>query len=204
MVVKKLRILIADPDRDFLVSYEKLVSGDGHEPVIVFDGTQVLSAVSGNNIEIVILSEKIPRISCRKIVSLLNEMNIPVVVTMENNPGADLLSGKTMAQSYMVLPFFPSELRDRIREISKKKSAAKIIRYEDIEIDTGNFILRPDIRVTNEEINIISALVSKGKLNEKKVQPYINALNNKFRALGKKIHIGYVMKEGYRLVSNYE
>ena len=89
-------------------------------------------------------------------------------------------------------------------EISKKKSAAKIIRYEDIEIDTGNFILRPDIRVTNEEINIISALVSKGKLNEKKVQPYINALNNKFRALGKKIHIGYVMKEGYRLVSNYE
>ena len=89
--MKKLRILIADPDRDFLVSYEKLVSGDGHEPVIVFDGTQVLSAVSGNNIEIVILSENIPRISCREIVSLLNEMNIPVVVTMEKNPGADRL-----------------------------------------------------------------------------------------------------------------
>ncbi len=202
--VRKLRILIADPDRDFLDSFSELLQNDGNTVTTVFDGTQVVSSVSDHQPDLVILDNNIPRINSSDLTAMLNEMNIPVIIVLGKNPDADLLLGKILAQSYIRLPFFPDELKNRIREISEKKSSAAVLRYKDIEIDAADFVIRPDVRITNEEINIFSQLLNDRKLSGKNVQPYITSLNNKFGALGKKTFIRYVMKEGYRLVSSYE
>lgn len=199
-----MRILIADPDRDFLESFSGLLGAEGHDIQTVFDGTQVISAVSDRETDLVILSRDIPRLTFREITATLNEMDIPVIIVLGNKPGADMLLDKDLAQTYLRLPFFPDELKTRIREITEKRSGKKILQYKDIEMDTAKFMIVPDVRVTNEEINIFSTLITEGKLNEKNVQPYITALNNKFASLGKKTFIRYIMNEGYRLVSSYE
>ena len=195
-----MNILIADPDRDFLMSFKNLLELSDHTVQTVFDGTQVISKLTGGFFDSVILSENIPRINYRDILKILNENNIPVIVILEKSVNSGMLSEKNLANSYIKLPFIPNELSAKLDDIDKKHNSDEIFKYSDIEIDEKNFILCNEIRVTNEEINTIKAISLKSELDIKHSGVYINSLNNKFKKLNKKLRIKYLINEGYRLV----
>ncbi len=195
-----MNILIADPDRDFLMSFKNLFELSDNTVQTVFDGTQVISKLTGEKFDSVILNENIPRINYRDILKILNENNIPVIVLLEKSVNSGMLSEKIIANSYIKLPFLPNELSARLDDIYKKRHSEEILKYSDIEIDEKNFRICGDARVTNEEINVIKALSSKSELDIKRAGVYINSLNNKFKKLNKKLRIKYLINEGYRLV----
>ena len=195
-----MNILIADSDRDFLMSFKNLFELSDNTVQTVFDGTQVISKLTGDKFDSVILNENIPRINYRDILKILNENNIPVIVILDKSVNSGMLSEKNLANSYIKLPFMPNELSERLDDIDKKHHSEEIFKYSDIEIDEKNFSLCNEIRVTNEEINTIKAISSKSELDIKHSGVYINSLNNKFKKLNKKLRIKYLINEGYRLV----
>ncbi len=195
-----MNILIADSDRDFLMSFKNLFELSDNTVQTVFDGTQVISKLTGEKFDSVILNENIPRIRYRDILKILNENNIPVIVLLEKGVNSGMLSEKNLANSYIKLPFMPNELSAKLDDICKKRNSDEVFRYSDIEIDEKNFMLCGDTRVTNEEINIIKAISSKEELDTKHSVVYINSLNNKLKKLNKKLKIKYLINEGYRLV----
>ena len=195
-----MNILIADPDRDFLMSFKNLLELSDNTVQTVFDGTQVISKLTGKKFDSVILNENIPRINYKDILKILNENNIPVIVILEKRVNSGMLSEKIIANSYIKLPFMPNELSSRLDDIYKKCHSDEVFRYSDIEIDEKNFSLCNEIRVTNEEINTIKAISSKSEHDIKHSGVYINSLNNKFKKLNKKLRIKYLINEGYRLV----
>ena len=198
-----MNILIADSDRDFLMTFKKMLEYASHTVTTVFDGTQVITKIAASNFDVVILEQNIPRVKTRDIVKLLNEEKIPVIVILDKKINSEILLDDVLANAYLDLPFLPNELMEAIDEIAAKKEATSqmILAAEGIEIDVPNYILCGKIRLTNEEINIFDDLRSGKDMRSKAVGPYINSLNNKLEVLNKKTRIRYVINEGYRLVT---
>ena len=195
-----MNILLADPDRDFLGAYSRLLGMNGYEITTVFDGTQIVTRLTEQNPSLVILSEDIPRISCQEILRLLNDNNITSIVISNRKISSGLLAQKCLANAYIALPFLPDELISLIDSVqSKRKSKAKL-KYDDIVIDVGSFTIGDRLKVTDKEIDIFEALTGSKEFNRKKAIPYINALNTKLRKLKSNVRIKYIISEGYRLV----
>lgn len=110
-----MNLLIADPDRDFLLSYKTLLELSENTVQTVFDGTQVISKLASEKFDAVILNENIPRIKCADILKMLRDDKIPsLVITAKKNK-------LDMADECIKLPFLPSELTDKLNDISQKR-----------------------------------------------------------------------------------
>lgn len=203
-VVIKLKVLIADPDRDFLTSFKKLMELSSDEVTTVFDGTQVVTKTAHHKYDMVILSRNIPSMKSRELVGMLNESKTPVIVTLRYKVNSDILLDSVLANSYLSFPFFPSELTGLARDIAEKANSDEILEYSDAQINVSEFMLCGNTRVTNEEINVFQTLINGTQLNPKRMGAYINSLNNKLQKLNRKPRIKYLMGEGYRLVTDYE
>ncbi len=115
-VKKYMNVLIADPDRDFLMSYKALLELSENTVQTVFDGTQVISKLASEKFDAVIINENIPRIKCREIVKVLNDDGIPVIVITERKEKFNT------ADDCIKLPFLPSELTGKLNVIYSKKA----------------------------------------------------------------------------------
>ncbi|MBQ8975016.1 MAG: response regulator transcription factor [Oscillospiraceae bacterium] len=197
-------ILLADPDRDILMCYRRILSHDGHDVTTAFDGTQVIGAVAGKKFDLVILSGNIPRVSCRHIVELLNEENIPVIVTLDRALSADMLMDRVLPGGYLEMPFSPQELRLEIDEVSRVSAMRQSIRLSEAVLEPWRFTLPGDIRLTAREADMLRQLCSGLTLCHGEGDAYISALNNKLGALNKSLRIQYKINEGYRLVTGNE
>ncbi len=199
-----MKILIADADRDLLISYKKLLELDSHDVLTVFDGTQTIMQLGNNKFDIVILNRNIPRVDSKQIIKMLNDDNIPVIVLSDKKVTSGVLLDNILANSYLSFPFLPYELDERIKDVVTKISSKDKISLGDIEIDVKSFKSTDGTRFTNEEINILQALKNGEQFDVKQVHSYINSLNNKFERLNKNSRVKYVINEGYRLVTENE
>ncbi len=199
-----MKILLADPDRDFLMSFKKLLELDSHDVTAAFDGTQVINYIANIKFDIVILRRNIPRVSSKQIVKTLNHENIPVIMLIDKKISSAMLIDQILANSYLSFPFLPYELKNLIENIKQKSQSEKHISFCDVEVDVEHFSLSDGTRLTNEEIDILGALSRGQSFEVRRANSYINSLNNKLGKLNKKTHIKYVLNEGYRLVTDNE
>lgn len=201
-----LDILIADPDRDFLSSFRKLLEISGNTVSTVFDGTQAIISINDKKFDMVILNKNIPRIEYSEIIKLLNDKHIPVIVTSDKKIKTDILMNDNLANSYLTFPFLPNELTGLIDDIYEKIISDEKIKYSDMEADISKFTLCGKVRITNEEIDILRKFILGKKIqgDNANISVYINALNNKFEKLGKNLKIRYMINQGYRLVTDNE
>jgi len=117
-----MKILLADPDRDFLKSYEKILELDGHEVETAFDGTQVLSKTAGSRYDLVILDSELPRIDSRRIVRHLNEEGVrAAVLSLEGKKTEERFREEKVA-AFLCFPFGPAEIRCLVREAVKEET----------------------------------------------------------------------------------
>lgn len=202
--VKVMEVLLADANRDMLMCFKKIIEFDGHEVSTAFDGAQVVKMIANHHFDMVILNDNIPRVKCTEIIKHLNEGNIPVIVLTGEKINSKTLLAETLANSYLSFPFLPYELTELMNKVRDKAASNKLLKLSDVEIKVSDFRLCGQLRMTNEEIDILSSLVEQQNFNEKKAGTHINSLNNKFKKINKKLHIRYVMNEGYRLVTENE
>lgn len=201
-----MKILLANSDRDFLNAFGRLLELSGYEVDKVFDGTQVLTRITGGGFDLVVLEQNIPRVRTKDIVGLLNEEKIPVIVILSGSVSSELLTGQVLANEYLSLPFFPSELVEAVRLEAEKRTIVPedISAPEDIHIDVAGNTLCGRTRLTDQEIRIFKSLCAGERPEPKNIGPYINSLNRKLEGLKKRTRIRYVMNEGYKLVINHE
>ena len=208
-----MNVLIAAPDRDFLSCYQKIFEADGHEVTVTFEGFQFMACLREKKYDLVLLDRNLPRVEHDKLMKLVNDLGIPTIVLQGKRMNAALLLKEALADSYLIYPFEPGELTERIREILQKRQSGETKAVGDAEIDLGSFLLDEKVRITNEEINILLHLQVIGKAGDEspgvdpRVLPlkhglyYVNALNQKLEGLHKTVRIQYTMNEGYGLVS---
>ena len=199
-----MKILLADPDRDFVWSYREILEQSGNEVTTAYDGAQVINKAFTDKYDQVIMSSEMPRVNRREILQMLNSEKCPVILLMTGRVNSDILLDEVLANAHISFPFFPGELTRLSDEVLKKKNEKQKLSFAEIELDVGGYMLCGKLRVTNEEIDVLSALINKTELDSKRAGPYIGSLNNKLERLNKKTRIRYVMKEGYRLVTDYE
>ncbi len=199
-----MKILLADPDRDLLMCYKRLLELDNFEVTAVFDGTQAFNLIKQTSFDLAVINRDIPRVGSRELVKLLNAANTPSIILLGTRITPPILLDHVAASSYLSFPFFPYELRQRISDILKKKESDRLFVIEDIEIEPSKFRSTDGTCFTNEEIDILTELQQGGAFEAHKRRMYISAINNKFERLKKKSRIKYVINKGYRLVKENE
>ncbi len=200
-----MKILIADEDRDFLSTYQRLLQVHSYEVVTAFDGTQVIQALgNGTKYDLLILSRSLPRIPAQALLETAQDRQIPVVMLLRERVRSDWLTDSHPANAYIGFPFFPDELTGLIGEVVEKSQSQEQLEYDGVQIDIGRFLLCGKLRVTNEEINIIRTLKDGQSLSAKRAEPYIHSLNHKLEQLGLPARIRYMIRKGYRMVTSDE
>ena len=118
-----MRILIADKNRDFLSGYRKLLAADGYETETAFDGTQVLEKAAKGRFDLVLLSEKLPRIDSARLTQYFNEEDIPAVILSERREDEtrEAFAGKQLKiAGVLCFPFEPQDMRRVIEHFSRR------------------------------------------------------------------------------------
>ena len=114
-----MRIMFAAPDRDLLECYKKLLEDDLGETVTAFDGTQVLSLLSAESFDVVILDDALPRIGFEKLAKRIRERKIPLVVLTDGKFSAHQRS-EGAGCAYLTYPFTPDTIEKVIRDVLEK------------------------------------------------------------------------------------
>ena len=83
-----MKILFAAPDRDLLECFKQLFETDLGETVTAFDGTQVMTLLSAEDFDVLIIDRKIPRVDYKVIIELANSKKVPAIVLTDEPAGA--------------------------------------------------------------------------------------------------------------------
>ena len=199
-----MRILLAAPDRDLLMTYKRLFELDSYTVTAVFDVPQAAVHIGEQRFDLAIVDRSLPRGGSKEILKRLNEKEIPSVLLIEHKITPNDLLEYSAASSYMSYPFFPYELKERAAEVLEKAGSKETLSVGESEINVSKFRSSDGTRFTNEEINILRAIKNGDKFDVRHISSYINALNNKFERMKKKTRVKYVLNEGYRLVNENE
>ncbi|MBQ6022008.1 MAG: response regulator transcription factor [Clostridia bacterium] len=194
-----MRILLAAPDRDLLKVYRQLLTLHGHTVSVCFEGTQALKTAAVERFDAAVADSLLPSIDTGRLAAYFHERQIPVIVLTHRKPGTALLLEKETPNAYLPFPFLPAELVSLLEAVRQKAQSAEKPVYGDVCVDTAGFrIDGTQIRLTNQELDILSALGAGEAPPQRGINVYVNALNRKFAAAGKKCRIVYQYREGFR------
>lgn len=106
-----MRILFADPDRELVAAYEKLLRQEGHEVVPAYDGVQALELLNSDPPELMVLRRELPLLPSETVLEAARRKEVPEI----------LLSKEDAAEERNVLafPFLPEELIRRLKEVTE-------------------------------------------------------------------------------------
>ena len=198
-----MRILFAAQDRDLLRCYARLLEDDETTVQTAFDGTQVLSKLRETRFDLLIVSEDIPRIPLRQIISYCNDEGFPVLVLTAARPRLATLLDTVLASAYLPLPFTPDELSEKIRRLRVLQDTAQPLAVGDICADASRLLLGSR-RITVEEFDVLSDILENRIPENEWSGVCIGALNEKLSALGMPQRIRYLGQEGFKMVTEHE
>ncbi len=195
-----MKILFASPDRDLLDCFRQLLDGEFGETVTAFDGTQVLTLISSENFDGVILDFSLPRVDNKTLITKIREKKLPVVVLTDGPVTSRLLTEEPLPNDYLSYPFGFEKLSHVIRGVIEKASSGEKRKTGDIEIDIPSFRIKNGPGLTSKEIDVLSSVINGGLVTTSD-GAFISALNAKFAKAGSKIRIGYKATKGFELVT---
>ena len=201
-----MRVLLADPDRDMLFAYRRLMELAGHMAETAFDGVQVLDILETASFDLAVVSERLPRIPHERVIRRLIEKGVPVVVLLDAPVNVKRLCRKELANAYLSHPFFPAELFALAADVLEKANAGKGADCMGLRIDVRGFRFSgADIRLTAGEMDALIRLAGQGTPLPFEKRVYAHSLNRKLEKLGSpRMRVEYLENQGYRLVNRNE
>ena len=197
-----MKILLADSDRDFLQSYQKLLTMDGHEVTTAFDGAQAVSLLGTEAFGFAVLEEHLPRIENEQLLQFLEKNRIPSIVLTDSSVTVKRLLNPVLPHAYLAFPFLPDDLTGMIEAVAEKTHATESLFRCGVEVDVARFCFSgTPTRLTNDEIDLFDALQEPLKAAGKRTRILIQALNEKLRRIGSGTRVLYEIEKGYRLVN---
>jgi DNA-binding response OmpR family regulator len=122
-------VLVVDDDPDVRRLVEMKLRLDGVETLTASNGAEALALLEKTRVDVVILDIMMPEMdgveACRRIRDIPRLANLPVLMLTARAQLADIERGfEVGATDYMVKPFSPRELADRVASLLTHEGAA--------------------------------------------------------------------------------
>lgn len=148
--MSKIKVLIVDDDQNICELLRLYVEKEGYEPIVVNDGQAAVNAVNEQNPQLVLLDIMLPRLDgwqvCREVRKV---SEVPIIMLTAKGETFDKILGLELgADDYISKPFDTKEVMARIRAVLRRtyndEEAAKIVKYDKLEINLTNYELIVD------------------------------------------------------------
>lgn len=191
-----MTILIADDDLLTVKLTSFVLEEAGYRVVKVYNGHDVVSAITDHDPELVLLDVAMPKINgfdvCRQI---RNTSNVPIIFLSARSQLQDRVTGLQIGgDDYIVKPFEPSELVARIEAVLRRRS-------------TDNLAVSSRLSVGSITIEPVSHEVMVGELKSVKLTPVefrllYYLMRNPGRVLSTSMILSKVWGNGYDTDTN--
>lgn len=115
-------VLIADDEKNILISLEFLMKREGYNVVVAHDGQEAIDAVQREHPDLVLLDVMMPKKTgldvCQEVRAdpIFNDM--PILMLTAKGRDTDIAKGIAMgANGYVVKPFSTRELAEKVRNM---------------------------------------------------------------------------------------
>ncbi|MCA9637846.1 MAG: response regulator, partial [Myxococcales bacterium] len=120
----RMRVLVVDDHPEILRLITRILGGE-YEVITASDGEEGLRRVSEAAPDLVISDVMMPKLSGFEMVDILRRdpatERLPVLLLTARADGADKVKGLRRANDYLVKPFVPDELRERVRNLVRMR-----------------------------------------------------------------------------------
>ena len=198
-----MRILLAAPDRDLLECYRSILQADFGETVTAFDGTQVLSLISVEEYDLIILDRALPRIPLKQLLTRIRRKGIPVIALTDEPVSSRLLMDQPVPNAWLPFPFTPQSLSRVIRDTLEKAASDERWSMGDVTVDVRGFRFEDGPGLSAGELDVLRALLH-GEAVSTAEGACISSLNAKLAGLTCDKKIRYRSGKGFELVNEDE
>ena len=139
------KILIVDDDENINELIDMYLKSSGYETKKCFNGLDACNIVTNDNIGLVILDIMIPGKDGVEVLKFIRKQsNVPVIMLTAKGEVFDkVLALELGADDYMVKPFDPKELLERVKAVTRRYSPEvknnDVIKFSDLTIDIGGY-----------------------------------------------------------------
>ena len=163
-------VLIVEDDQNTAALVATYLEREGFTTKIVHDGGQALQVADGCRPVFVILDVMLPNVDGWDICRALRKVSdVPIMMLTAREEEIDRVSGLAMgADDYVVKPFSPRELVERVKAILRRSRPASprpaaIFSFDGLELDPEKITVVRDgrpVSLTSSEYKILQALMS--------------------------------------------
>ena len=199
------KILIVEDDTDIHNLIEDILEKVKYEVVSAYSGTEAISLIENNDIDLILLDLMLPGITGEEIIKKVTD--IPIIVISAKISTEDKVNSLTIgANDYVTKPFDTSELLARIKVQLRMNKKEENLVYKDMVLERRThtlYINKEKISLTKIEYQILEQLLLKPKEIITKTK-LINLLNNNSNNLiytkqydenSLKVHISNIRKK---------
>lgn len=163
------KLLIAEDDRAVRDALDRALRLEGYEVILTADGSEALTALDRNRIDLIILDVLMPYVNGLSVCRTLRSRGdrTPVLMLTARHEVGDRVAGLDAgADDYLTKPFALDELLARIRALLRRSDAAalsEVLRYQDLELDIKSRRARRGDRLidlTKTEFDLLELLMS--------------------------------------------
>lgn len=214
------KIMIVEDDTNINNLIKELLIQNNYEVISAYSGTEALSLLEKENIDLILLDLMLPGLSGENLITKIKSIPI-IVLSAKINPEDKINCLLNGANDYITKPFNTDELLARIKvqlRINKKEN--KQLVYQELKLlNDGRTLLLKDIKIslTKTEYAIIKQLIlngteviSKNRLlesisldtpdcDENSLKVHISNIKKKIRNHTNKKYIESVFGIGYKL-----
>ncbi len=144
-------ILVVEDDADTQQMLEDLLSGAGHQPILVASGEAALHYLSDHPVDLMLLDLRLPGIDGFEVCRQLREVDgsqLPVIMLTANKQAQGVVQGLNYgADDYLTKPFLPSELLARVRRLLQRMAKSRSL----IDENEG---LRRMLQLTQHDLDL--------------------------------------------------
>ena len=163
------KLLIAEDDRAVRDALDRALRLEGYEVILTADGSEALTALERNRIDLIILDVLMPYVNGLSVCRTMRSRGdrTPVLMLTARHEVGDRVAGLDAgADDYLTKPFALDELLARIRALLRRSDAAalsEVLRYQDLELDIKSRRARRGDRLidlTKTEFDLLELLMS--------------------------------------------
>ncbi|KUO50838.1 MAG: hypothetical protein APF76_01265 [Desulfitibacter sp. BRH_c19] len=142
------KILVVEDEKEIAELIRDYLKQEGFEVALAYDGKQGLEVYKNTKPTLAILDIMLPKMDGLELCRLIrNESSIPILILSAKKTDIDKILGLGLgADDYVTKPFSPGELVARVKAhirrytlLSSPAENKKIIKYDDLEIDSGGY-----------------------------------------------------------------
>ncbi|MEE9272384.1 MAG: response regulator [Robiginitomaculum sp.] len=168
---KNYLILVIEDEPSIQEILRKYLENAGFRTAGCVDGQLALVENQKLKPDLILLDIKLPRLSGKEILLKIREKSTTpiIMVTAVVEDGEKLLTLKNGADDYIIKPFNPNEVVERVKAVLRRTSSfgttRRIVRIDELEIDTDTHIV--SINTNDEKRHVIALTPTEYCLLEK-------------------------------------